>query len=403
VLLSIFTPTHHPTYLRDTYNSILRQDYGNWEWVLVPNGPKAHIPEDIRQDGRVRVVQGAEDFYNIGAIKRHACDACRGMAFIELDHDDLLVPGHSLQRIADALYEGAGFVFSDTACFKPDLKPHTWDDGHGWEHYDVDIYGRRLTASRCFDVSARSLAEIYYAPDHVRVWGKKAYYDAGGHNPQLSVGDDHELMIKTYLKGHHFQHTGACNYLYRMHQSNTVNARQKEIQTQVRENCMKYAGMLMREEVRRRNLPVVDMDEMWKDGWKFQRDLKSGFGNSDSVGLIVCRDLLQWCPQDLVAEFMNQAYDALVPGGYLEIRVPSTEGRAAWLDPAYKSQFNVGSFHVYCRREWAKQNRDIRCRFQHIQANNEFPSPFHERGDFKYAVIHLAALKGQRQPGMCHI
>ncbi len=402
MLLSIFTPTHRPTYLEETYRSIQRQSYTNWEWVLVPNGNQAHIPDHIRQDPKVRIVDGGIR-KKIGALKRHACNACNGSAFIELDHDDLLMPGESLRMIADEIQAGAGFVYSDTALFQPNFAAKHYSESYGWEHYSVDLYGRKLEASRCFDITAKSLSEIYYAPDHVRVWGRKAYEETGGHDQNLLVGDDHDLMIRTYLKGFKFAHTGHCNYLYRLHDSNTVKLKNDEIQQQVAINRRKYTGRLIAEEARRGDYRIVDMAELWQDGWRFERDLKNGFGNSDSVGVIICRDLLQWCERGRIAEFMNQAYNALRPGGYIEIRIPSTDGRAAWQDPAYLSQMNAGSFHTYCRKVLAEANPEIRCRFQFLQAFDEFPSNFHEQQDMKYAVIQLTALKGQRQPGLCHI
>ena len=97
--LSIFTPTHLPAHLPEAYASLLRQNHTDWEWVLVPNGGKAVIPDNIRNDPRVKVVDGGSHLYNIGALKRLACDNCSGDAFIELDHDDLLFPGNSLSAI----------------------------------------------------------------------------------------------------------------------------------------------------------------------------------------------------------------------------------------------------------------------------------------------------------------
>jgi len=50
---SVFTPTHRPNYLSDAYRSLCEQTRKDWEWVLVPNGPKAYIPDALRKDPRV--------------------------------------------------------------------------------------------------------------------------------------------------------------------------------------------------------------------------------------------------------------------------------------------------------------------------------------------------------------
>ena len=78
MLLSLFTPTHEPKWLPETYNSLLRQSYQDWQWVIVPNGTCGPIAEHIRADPRVKLVQGGEQLTNVGALKRLACDNCDG-------------------------------------------------------------------------------------------------------------------------------------------------------------------------------------------------------------------------------------------------------------------------------------------------------------------------------------
>ena len=156
------------------------------------------LPDCIRSDPRVKIVPGGK-LHNIGAMKRRACDAATGDVFIELDHDDLLMPGNTLAEIRKQFQQGAGFVYSDTAVFRfkretgvSRYNSFTYSEQHGWESYPISVYGRQLQATRTFEITPRSLAEIYYCPDHVRCWSRKAYYEAGGHNPDLSVCDDHE-------------------------------------------------------------------------------------------------------------------------------------------------------------------------------------------------------------------
>jgi glycosyltransferase involved in cell wall biosynthesis len=117
MLLSLITPTHKSDHLEETYRSLKLQSYDNWEWVLVPNG-KAQIPDTVTRDKRVRVVEGGRDLHNVGALKKFACNAAKGDAFVEMDHDDLLRPGTALSNIATKLIKGAGFVYSDTAVFR---------------------------------------------------------------------------------------------------------------------------------------------------------------------------------------------------------------------------------------------------------------------------------------------
>ena len=104
--LSLFTPTHKPDYLVDAYSSLKLQTLTDWEWVILPNGKDVTIPEVIRKDPRVKLVTTGNNSHNIGALKRSACDATTGDILVEFDHDDLLVPGDSLQKIHDKFEAG---------------------------------------------------------------------------------------------------------------------------------------------------------------------------------------------------------------------------------------------------------------------------------------------------------
>jgi hypothetical protein len=37
------------------------------------------------------------------------------------------------------------------------------------------------------------------APNHVRAWRASVYRELGGHNPQLEIADDYELVVRTAL------------------------------------------------------------------------------------------------------------------------------------------------------------------------------------------------------------
>jgi len=407
--LSIFTPTHLPTHLPEAYASLLRQSYTKWEWVLVPNGGKAVIPDNIRNDPRVKVVDGGSHLYNIGALKRLACDNCSGDAFIELDHDDLLFPGNSLSAINEAFEGGAGFVYSDVSVFsynnknkQPDYGSIIYSKTHGWQTYAVNIYGRELVATRAFNVTPRSLCEIYYAPDHVRCWSRKAYYKAGGHNRDLAVIDDLELMIKTYLSGAKFTHTNGCHYLYRTYAENTVNSRNQQIQTLSRSCKIKYTEDLIHEWVSRENYPTLNIVELVESGWKYDRDLCHGFG-FDRYGVIEIKDYLQWLDGEQVADFMNSVYEALVPGGYIIITVPDATTGIGFADPAYKSYYSEASMLPYINKKHADRNGHVFARFQQVLTTEEYLSDWHKNNGYKHLRFHLCALKGQRQPGTCDI
>ena len=108
MLLSLFTPTHKPKFLLEAYHSIKLQDYRDWEWLITLNGEAKEIPDEIKKDKRVKLIDGARDLHNIGALKRFTCERASGEVFVELDHDDLLMPGKTLSTIAECAKKGAG-------------------------------------------------------------------------------------------------------------------------------------------------------------------------------------------------------------------------------------------------------------------------------------------------------
>lgn len=412
--LSLFTPTHKPAYLVEAYNSLKLQNVTDWEWVIVPNNNCGLIPDIIQQDPRVKIVYGCEDLHNVGALKRAACDAATGDAFVEFDHDDLLVPGNALREIQDKFEAGAGFVYSDTAVFRFRQGPgpadqahrnytkYTYSKQHGWEEYPIKVYGRELLATRCFEVTPRSLAEIYYCPDHVRSWSRKVYYEAGGHNPELSVCDDHELMIKTYLTDAPFVHTGGCTYLYRMFDHNTVIVRNKQIQETTRRLRETHVPALIQAWLRRTKYASLDITTLRTTGWDPDRHLLQGFGANQYGHITADTELQKWTGIQ-VREFMNEAYEALVPGGYLTITVPEVHSGMGYGDVEWQSHFSAVSMYPYTRAQFARNNGKVNCRFQQINCLEVYPSDWHRDNGFKFLRFELVALKGQRHPGLQHI
>ena len=400
--LSLFTPTNNPKYLVDNYKALQLQQYDNWEWVIVLNGGamESDIDDKILDDDRVHVHPGP-DTDNIGGLKRYACNLCKSDVFIEYDHDDMLVPG-TLPKIAKKVEGGAGFVYSDAAVFEDEtLKTWGYNANWGWKHYPVMVYGRRYTATQTFPITPRSLCEVYTAPDHVRAWTRDAYIRAGGHNPDLGVCDDHDLICKTYFSGAEFAHIGDCGYLYRFHPGNTVKARTEEIAMNSTTNRRKYLSGLINEWRRREGQLQIDVAYMvaskeWDPQTTFELDEQD---REDAIGHIIAMDVLQHVPPANQADFFNRAYDALLPGGYLTVTVPSSSGKYALQDPRFLTRFNDNSFRYYTDRGLAKLNPEIRCRFQMIDVYDYYPDKFHENYGMKMLCVQMAALKGQWHPG----
>ena len=402
--ISVFTPTHDPRYLPETYDSLKIQDCGDFEWVIVPNGKcvLADIPGEISKDKRVRIVpfEGKMDGKpRIGLLKKFACDQCKGDLFVELDHDDMLMPG-VLAELLRLQKEGAGFIFSDTVNFVSGVhgpEPFTFDAAYGWETYEVRIFGRELRAMRNFETTPRSLCEIYFAPDHVRAWTRAAYYRAGGHDVELGLGDDHDLVCRTYLAGIPFGHLKSAGYIYRRHSHGASQQYNADIVAQSLKTRQKYLHRLITEWIRRESVRFINL---WPGG-----PPAKGFrinAEDSSIGCIRAYGVLHKIPREKLPRVMNEIYRVLMPGGWLCTLTPSTSGPEAFT-PIAASWWNALSFDFFCHRDKARLLKGYTGRFQLVQVFEDFPCKDLSITRSPWICADMVCLKGQRTPGRMFI
>jgi hypothetical protein len=379
VLLSVFTPSHNPYWIRDAYESLMAQNDVNWEWVIVPSREGLEFPKELKKDPRVKFHPCMSD--KIGELKRFACGKAEGDVYVELDHDDMLAPG-ILKKVETAAKAGAGFIFSDTSVFL-DHKGNRWTYGyaveHGWERYTANAYGKNWVVSRAFPVTPRSLCEVFHAPDHVRCWSKTAYWDAGGHNPDLEAGDDHDLMCRTYINHHKFHHIPECGYLYRMHDENSFKKKNEPLIHTVFESRAKYLSQLIAEWCTRTEVPLVSLDD---GGYE-----EAMMYPNNTLGCVISTKHINTVAPESLSITLNDFYGRLVPGGWLMLEV----------DP---EQHPEEAFYPATKRAHVKDDPYMRCRFQSLVYHMKLDIP---EGSPPVAQVVLCALKGQRQPGKVEI
>lgn len=431
MLISIFTPTHDTRYLGEVYDSLLEQDDVSWEWVIVPNGDVGPISDSLLADDRVRVCPAPAGMSGIGRLKKYACTQCHGEYFLELDHDDLLTRG-ALKTIRKWIEKEnrPGFLFSDFVNFYEDGQCQVYREEFGWTSYAFPYKGNDYVAMRAFEVTPSSLSLIFFAPNHVRIWSRKTYEESGGHDESMEVGDDHELLCRTYLSGANMVHIPEVLYLYRLQagKKNTFLQQNQAIQTIQQETSNQYVYKLIEEWCRREKLPRIDLGGRLScpQGFKsvdltdadFNCDIRKGLPfEDDSVGCVRAFDFLEHiphCPDSscrhgadgspmCVLGLMNEIYRVLAPGGWLTSKTPSSDGRGAFQDPTHCSFWNPNSFWYYTRAEQAKYVMGLQCRFQANRVWQTFPTDWHKQNNIPYVFADLVCLKGQRQPGLVEI
>lgn len=416
--VSIFTPTHDPKWLKETYQSVINQTYKDFEWIIVPN--KCLIDGLELDDERIKLIP-KHDGKGIGDLKRFACENCTGELLIELDHDDLLTPD-ALETIVDEykkLNTTNAFLYSDSANFydRKTGQCEVFSNAFGWESYPFKYEGTTYTVMKAFKPSARSLCQIYYAPNHVRVWSKHAYLTSGMHDINQNVGDDHDLMCRSYLVGTTFKHIEKCLYLYRVHGDNTYIKQCADIESQQTNNMNRYLYLLIDEWCKREGLKKLDLgaahnkkngflgvDRLAVEGVDIVCDVLNGIPLPDnSVGWVMASDFIEHMPLGAGPQLFNEIYRILTPGGWFSSHTPSTDGRGAFQDPTHLSFWNSNSLWYYTNKDFAKYVPEIKCRFQQVRVWNDHPNDFCKFHNIVYVHSDMCALKGQREAGLALI
>ena len=283
-----------------------------------------------------------------------------------------------------------------------------YDATYGWTYKSYEWEGKNLISMNSFAPTSHSISYIWYAPDHVRAWRKKVYDKIGGHNVDLSICDDHELVIRTYLETK-FYHIPKVLYIYRITGDNSWLERNEAIQIKTKELHNQYAQLLAEKDADDKGLMKIDLGgglfpregytTIDQEGSDIIADLNDGIPLEDnSVGVINASHVIEHLKDPI--KTMREIHRVLAHGGWAFIEVPSTEGNGAWCDPTHVSFWNEDSFPYYINKNKAVfiRNKDIRFMSLRLETN-WWPGT-------KIAVVntHLVALKeGERFPGPVEI
>lgn len=432
VRIVYFTPTHNPRYMDEAYGSLRDQIDTNWEWVVLLNGGAEWECSDVR----VHIVKHLQDRKRgIGELKRYAAtyaiDVLDADVVAELDHDDLLHPDCTRHlRSAFEQNRDIGFVYSDTARFCDDgSKPVVFSEEYGWLHaWELSsiptegLQGKRLWVQPSFDPSPQSLARIWYAPDHIRAWRSRTYLAAGGHDTELDVCDDYDLLMRTYLVTD-FHRINMPLYAYRHHPGgtsapeSTMNKRIQDMQfqlgnkyrVQIAEAWAKRCGLLMLD-ICSGPRPAAGYTGIDKqrdtvgaqaggDVWLADLDRHWELGDN-SVGVVRAQDALEHLKDK--DHTMREIHRVLAHGGWLFSDTPSTDGRGAFQDPTHVSYWNSNSFWYYTSRQHEQfLPGHARPHFQMWHLENLHYNDFNRQHDIVHVRAHMSAVKpgGVRLPG----
>ena len=256
---SIFTPTYQTEdRIFRGYESLKNQTYHNWEWVIVDDSPQTHLKTwGILQgiaanDSRVKIHRmHPTSGGNIGEVKRRAASMANGRWLLEMDHDDALI-STCLEDVAQAIrtHSDAGFFYTDVAepyedgemrKYTKTIGPreewyanprNTFVWGYGG-HEVVEADGQEYISHVYPEINPKTIRFNIGMPNHARIWRKDVYDKIGRHNRFISVADDYELIVRTFLETK-MVHVRKMLYLQYNNRNSTVDNNAVDINRKAR-------------------------------------------------------------------------------------------------------------------------------------------------------------------------
>jgi glycosyltransferase involved in cell wall biosynthesis len=256
---TVFTPTYKTEdKIFRAYESLKNQTYNNWEWVIVDDSPQTHLTTwGILQgiaanDYRVRIVRiFPTSGGNIGEVKNRATSMANGQYLLELDHDDALI-STCLEEVVGAIkqYPDAGFFYTNVAepfedgtmrfytktvgtreeWYANPNNTFVWAyGGHEW----VEADGIQYLSHIYPNINPKTIRFNIGMPNHARIWKKDVYDKIGKHNRSISVADDYELIVRTFLNTR-MVHIDKMLYLQYNNRNSTVDNNSTDINRKAR-------------------------------------------------------------------------------------------------------------------------------------------------------------------------
>lgn len=246
-LVSIIIPVYNRAQvLRDTLDSVLDQEYQNWECIIIDDGSKDGSPELItnysERDSRFK-------FYSRPKSKRKGASSCRNYGFqlskgelIQyLDSDDLMHPRKLRAQVDQYNIQRGLSLF--TCSWGGFTSINDLSSRFKYKYHAYQAFKKSICLLNTFGLYNE------FFPLHVYLTPRKLIEKAGEWNENLTNNDDAEFFTRVILASENIQFVPEAIVYYRYHSKNNLS----EINSDQKLTSLIKSIELIREEILKEN------------------------------------------------------------------------------------------------------------------------------------------------------
>lgn len=185
-MISVLIPVYNvENYLQRCIDSVLAQDFQDWEMILVDDGSPDRCPEicdeAAKKDNRVTVVH--KENGGLPSARLAAFERAKGEYLVFLDSDDWLLEG-ALTTLYEAVMSDGGWDIVKTRVLRIDDRGNEWNESYAIEEGTIEGDGKYLRSLQIDSISPYLHSAIYKAT----LFSKDCFSVLVEHG--ISVGED---------------------------------------------------------------------------------------------------------------------------------------------------------------------------------------------------------------------
>lgn len=201
--LTVFTPFFRadPAYFDETIASVLSQSFGDFEYLMINDGPieDARRIEEKFRDPRIRIITSATPL-GLSGSRNAGLHEARGELIAFIDSDDVCEPGR-LQKQIDFLREHPDHILVGASLRYIDERSQT-------------IGGRQYPSSD--EAIKRNLLVLNVVAQPAVMARRQSLIDAGGYIHDYPAAEDYSLWLRLARRGK-FHNLPETLVAYRIH------------------------------------------------------------------------------------------------------------------------------------------------------------------------------------------